>query len=83
MNKKQLIKGIEQSAECICAEQRQPYSFCKLHYVYADVDYYGVGFAKTRYPDKWNTELGALKAYRRAVADIYQQMVERAIGKAQ
>jgi len=75
MNKGKLVKHIEQNIYVVLEVQRQPYSFCQLMYAYGDDDYYGMGFSKVRHPDPWDAELGALKACKRAVADIYRQVV--------
>jgi hypothetical protein len=74
MKKKELITLIEADVFVERMVERQPYSFCELSYGYKDVDYTGYGFSKVCHPDKWDAELGMLKARQRAISDIYQQI---------
>ena len=82
MNKKELIKDIEQSATLVQSVQKPPYTFCQLHYSCQDVNYLGGGFSKMRPGDVWSVRLGYVKAQGRAVSDLYRQVAAAEQGKA-
>jgi len=53
--------------------QKRPYSFIKVKCRIRNGVYEGVGFAKVRYPDRWNPAIGYDIAYRKAIADAVRK----------
>ena len=56
--------------------QKKPYTAVKLELVYRGITWYGLGFTKVRYPDKWDAQHGHDLARAKARADIVRQIME-------
>lgn len=81
LSRKPLLKTLEDRAEVIDIKQNRPFTCVTLRSWYNDREYIGFGFSKVMYPDKWDCEVGADIAHRRALLMIYHQVRASERGK--
>jgi hypothetical protein len=75
MNREKLIEEIKVNAIVMHATQRQPYTCVLLRFEYETGHFFfGGGFSKANWPDKFDDNFGLELAYNRAVGDIVQQV---------
>jgi hypothetical protein len=79
--RKALLETLDDRATVLHLYQKRPYTFLLLTTFYNDREYMGYGFSKVCYPDKWDDELGADIAKKRALYMIYHEI--RSLEKGQ
>ena len=77
--KRQIVEQL--TGDDIEVDQRYPYTFCRIRFVWQGNEYFGRGFAKYNPNDKcipgleWDDEKGMTIAENRAIHDIAQQIL--------
>ena len=74
--RKALLAVLEDRASNQTLWQRKPYTCMIVNSSYNGKEYTGFGFSKVCYPDKWDAEEGAERAFRRALIMILHQVRE-------
>ena len=82
-SRRALLNELDQNAEVVDFFQNRPYTFVRLVTNYNGNHYYGYGFSKVMYPDKWDDRTGHSIAMRHALIMVLHQIRtdERGQGK--
>jgi hypothetical protein len=74
LSHKSLLGILDDRVEVTQLLQSKPYTCVVVRSFYNEQEYLGYGFSKVCYPDKWEPELGAKLAKRRAIIMILRQV---------
>jgi hypothetical protein len=75
--RKALLEYLDDRAKISLFYQNRPYTFICVCTWYNEREYIGYGFSKCMYPDKWDAEIGAEIAKKRALYMALHEIRER------
>lgn len=81
LSRKALLSVLEDRAEVTNLLQTRPFTCLTLRSWYNDKEYFGYGFSKVMYPDRWDGKIGADIAHRRALIMVLRQVRATELGK--
>jgi hypothetical protein len=79
--RKALLETLDDRVKLTLFYQNRPYSFVCVNTWYNEKEYVGYGFSKCMYPDKWDTEIGAEIAKKRALYMVFHEIRRQERGK--